>query len=167
MRALAALLAAGVLVGCGSPAPAKPPAASPPPTSSAPSGGGSQSAASTPSASTGSGTAAPQQATGGSTAAPASSGGSVTPSNTAPTPTAQTVAISGAAIFQAECQKCHGAGGAGGSGPALNGGVVQQSFPTVSALEAFIKQNMPADKPGTLTAAQAQAAAEYVWSLHK
>ena len=166
MMALAVLLVAGGLVGCGSPAPAKPPAASPPPTSSAP-GGGGQSAASTPKASAGSGTAAPQRATGGGAAAPAPSGGSGTQAKTASTPTVRTTAISGAAIFQAECQKCHGAGGAGGSGPALNGGVVQQTFPTVSALETFIKQNMPADQPGTLTAAQAQAAAEYVWSLHQ
>jgi len=37
----------------------------------------------------------------------------------------------GAAIFDSQCARCHGANGEGGSGPKLNGGAVTRAFQNV------------------------------------
>jgi mono/diheme cytochrome c family protein len=77
-------------------------------------------------------------------------------------------AQAGAALFEAECETCHGVGGDGAGGaPILNNGAVLKSYPTESALEAFIVANMPASDPGSLTPTDAQDLAYYILSLNR
>ena len=71
-----------------------------------------------------------------------------------------------AALFQKKCQVCHGPGGVGASAPKLDAGM-RSRFTTQSALQSFIKKNMPFNDPGTLSDAQASALARYIWSMQK
>jgi thiosulfate dehydrogenase len=74
----------------------------------------------------------------------------------------------GAALFQPNCVRCHGAGGDGTAiAPPLWG---ERSFnigagmARVRTAAAFIRHNMPLDRPGTLTDQQAMDVAAYVTS---
>lgn len=70
-------------------------------------------------------------------------------------------------LFAAKCATCHGPQGMGGSAPALKDPRVTQRFPRQSLLAAYIQRNMPANAPGTLTAAQANQLALYIESLNQ
>jgi cytochrome c len=77
-------------------------------------------------------------------------------------------AQAGASLFEAECETCHGVGGDGAGGaPVLNNGAVLKTYPTESALAAFIQANMPASDPGSLTPTDAQDLAYYILSLNR
>lgn len=76
--------------------------------------------------------------------------------------------IRGAALFQPNCARCHGEGGDGTAvAPPLWG---ERSFnigagmARVRTAAAFIRHNMPLDRPGTLTDQQAMDVAAYVTS---
>ena len=66
-------------------------------------------------------------------------------------------ATQGAAMYAAECSRCHGAQLQGGEGPALVGGQFDGVWRAGPAkdLFAFIKEFMPADKPNSLKDADA------------
>ena len=72
----------------------------------------------------------------------------------------------GAALYASTCARCHGAGGAGlQATPALWGArsySIGASMARVGRAAAFIRRNMPFDKPGTLTDQQAYDVAAYI-----
>jgi thiosulfate dehydrogenase len=73
----------------------------------------------------------------------------------------------GAAIFASACARCHGDAGQGGVAPPVWGPRsynVGAGMARVRTAAAFIRHNMPADRPGTLTDQQAFDVAEYVVS---
>jgi cytochrome c553 len=70
-------------------------------------------------------------------------------------------ATSGAALYKQQCASCHGDRLEGRSGPALTGADFQSRWPA-SDLTNKIKNTMPQDKPGKLTAAQAADLAAYI-----
>jgi cytochrome c len=77
------------------------------------------------------------------------------------------LAATGAAVFRRSCASCHGTEGRGtGAAPRLMApsGVVS-SYHSESALYTFIRDNMPANRPGSLAPAQYRAVAAYVWQL--
>ena len=66
-------------------------------------------------------------------------------------------AASGAAVYSARCQQCHGVNLQGQAGPALVGPVFQAyvgKSGTAATLYDFTSRQMPADAPGTLTQQQ-------------
>ena len=66
-------------------------------------------------------------------------------------------AASGAAVYSATCQQCHGVNLQGQSGPPLVGAAFHQyvgKSGTAASLFDFISKQMPADKPGSLTQQQ-------------
>jgi alcohol dehydrogenase (cytochrome c) len=66
-------------------------------------------------------------------------------------------ATSGATVYSATCQQCHGARLQGQSGPALIGPTFRTYIGksgTAATLYDFISRQMPADKPGSLTQQQ-------------
>jgi len=66
-------------------------------------------------------------------------------------------AASGAAVYTATCQQCHGVNLQGQAGPALVGAAFRNyvgKAGTAASLEDFIAKQMPADKPGSLTQQQ-------------
>ncbi|MDB5072998.1 MAG: putative pyrrolo-quinoline quinone [Candidatus Eremiobacteraeota bacterium] len=66
-------------------------------------------------------------------------------------------AASGAAVYSATCQQCHGVNLQGQSGPPLTGAAFRQyvgKSGTAASLFDFISRQMPADKPGSLTQQQ-------------
>ena len=66
-------------------------------------------------------------------------------------------AASGAAVYTATCQQCHGVNLQGQSGPGLVGAAFRNyvgAHGTAASLEDFIARQMPADKPGSLTQQQ-------------
>jgi alcohol dehydrogenase (cytochrome c) len=66
-------------------------------------------------------------------------------------------AASGAAVYFATCQQCHGVNLQGQSGPGLVGAPFRKyvgKAGTAASLEDFIARQMPADKPGSLTQQQ-------------
>jgi cytochrome c553 len=67
----------------------------------------------------------------------------------------------GAALYKQQCVACHGDRLEGRSGPSLAGGDFQTRWPT-SDLIAKIKNTMPQDSPGKLTAGQAADLASYI-----
>lgn len=74
----------------------------------------------------------------------------------------------GGQLFQFKCSTCHGVGGNGaGNAPVLNDGAVLKKYSTVSALVSFIKTNMPASDPGSLTLQQATDLALYIRSINR
>lgn len=74
----------------------------------------------------------------------------------------------GSTLYSAECAICHGLGGNGGGGaPALDDGQVVRQYPTPQQLAHFIRSNMPATAPGTLTETEARSLALYVESLNR
>ena len=63
-------------------------------------------------------------------------------------------AASGAAVYTAHCQQCHGVSLEGQSGPALVGAAFKKYVGragTAASLYDFISRQMPADKPGSLS----------------
>jgi PQQ-dependent dehydrogenase (methanol/ethanol family) len=63
-------------------------------------------------------------------------------------------AASGAAVYTAHCQQCHGVSLEGQSGPALAGTAFKKYVGragTAASLYDFISRQMPADKPGSLS----------------
>lgn len=87
---------------------------------------------------------------------------------------------SGEEIFTQMCAACHGASGAGGSAPAMQGGSTVAQFPNVEDHEAFVKSGSTPGQPygtsgsgtggmpawgGTLTDEQISAVVEYERSL--
>lgn len=63
-------------------------------------------------------------------------------------------AASGATIYAAHCSQCHGVNLEGQSGPALVGAVFKKyigNTGTTASLYDFIRRQMPADKPGSLS----------------
>lgn len=66
-------------------------------------------------------------------------------------------AASGAAVYSASCQQCHGVRLQGQSAPALTGSTFQSyvgKSGTAASLYDFISRQMPADHPGSLTQQQ-------------
>ena len=74
----------------------------------------------------------------------------------------------GGALFQPNCARCHGAGGDGTAiAPPLWGARsfnIGAGMARVRTAAAFIRHNMPLDRPGTLTDQQAMDVAAYVTS---
>ena len=73
----------------------------------------------------------------------------------------------GAAVFTANCARCHGADGSGGIGPQLAKGAVVDRFPDVADEIEFVTKGqggMPAFG-GTLSAAQIQQVVNYTRTL--
>src|SRR5580658_7728418 len=75
-------------------------------------------------------------------------------------------ATRGAALYKQQCGSCHGDRLDGRSGPSLGGADFQLRFPT-SDLIAKIKNTMPQDSPGKLTAGQAADLAAYIQQAGK
>ena len=75
-------------------------------------------------------------------------------------------ATSGAATYAAQCSQCHGAQLQGGSGPALGGASfrssIAASYTNAGKLLAFVKAQMPANAPGSLSATQYAGVVAYV-----
>lgn len=70
----------------------------------------------------------------------------------------------GEALYKQQCASCHGDTLQGRSGPPLYGGDFKARWP-LAGLTAKIKNTMPQDKPGTLTAAQSSDLAAYIQSV--
>src|SRR5579872_1176143 len=70
-------------------------------------------------------------------------------------------ATRGATLYKQQCGSCHGERLEGRSGPSLTGADFQSRWPT-SDLIAKIKNTMPQDSPGKLTAGQAADLATYI-----
>ena len=75
-------------------------------------------------------------------------------------------ATRGAALYKQQCGSCHGDRLDGRSGPSLGGADFQSRFST-SDLIAKIKNTMPQDSPGKLTAGQAADLAAYIQQAGK
>ena len=75
-------------------------------------------------------------------------------------------ATRGATLYKQQCGSCHGDRLEGRSGPSLAGTEFQSRFPT-SDLIAKIKNTMPQDNPGKLTAGQAADLATYIQQAGK
>ena len=67
----------------------------------------------------------------------------------------------GEALYKQQCVACHGERLEGRSGPSLAGGDFQSRWPT-SELSDKIRNTMPQDSPGKLTAGQASDLAAYI-----
>lgn len=63
-------------------------------------------------------------------------------------------ARAGATVYAQHCEQCHGASLQGGAGPRLIGANFSKGYPTSAALHDFIKTQMPANAPGSLSGAQ-------------
>jgi len=70
-------------------------------------------------------------------------------------------ATRGSALYKAQCVSCHGDRLEGRSGPSLTGGDFRSRWPAAE-LTGKIKNTMPLDAPGKLTAAQASDLAAYI-----
>lgn len=71
-------------------------------------------------------------------------------------------ANAGRSLYAQNCAKCHGADLQGVMVPALATAKVRHDYPTPESLYAFIHVAMPANAPGTLTAAQYHDLAAYL-----
>jgi alcohol dehydrogenase (cytochrome c) len=63
-------------------------------------------------------------------------------------------ASAGATVYTNNCSQCHGANLEGGSGPPLVGAAIKNGYKTPAALYDFIKTQMPANAPNSLSAKQ-------------
>lgn len=67
-------------------------------------------------------------------------------------------ATSGASVYAAHCSQCHGAQLQGSAGPALSGASfrtsINASYTTAGKLYDFVRKQMPANAPGSLSATQ-------------
>src|SRR5665213_643319 len=71
-------------------------------------------------------------------------------------------ATTGKGVYVQHCEQCHGAQLQGGAGPALKGASLLHGYPTASALHDFIKTQMPADAPDSLSSAQYAAVTAFL-----
>ncbi len=76
-------------------------------------------------------------------------------------------ALSGDAVYRANCLACHGIEGQNGRSPALVHDRFHQEFPSESALLSYISNSMPKGNPGSLSDAEYDAVASYLMSLNK
>jgi cytochrome c553 len=72
----------------------------------------------------------------------------------------------GVALYKQQCASCHGENLEGRSGPALGGGDFRSRWPAADLI-AKIRNTMPQDSPGKLTAAQAEDLAAYIQQAGK
>jgi len=70
-------------------------------------------------------------------------------------------ATRGGALYKQQCVACHGEGLEGRSGPSLAGGDFRSRWPTPDLIDK-IRNTMPQDSPGKLTAGQAADLAAYI-----
>jgi cytochrome c553 len=75
-------------------------------------------------------------------------------------------ATRGAALYKQQCVTCHGDRLEGRSAPSLAGGDFQSRWPTADLI-AKIKNTMPEDSPGKLTAGEAADLAAYIQQAGK
>jgi len=68
----------------------------------------------------------------------------------------------GGTLYKQQCASCHGDNLQGRSGPPLAGGDFKSRWPGAPDLIGKIRNTMPQDKPGTLTAGQAADLASYI-----
>jgi alcohol dehydrogenase (cytochrome c) len=80
----------------------------------------------------------------GGAAAGAATGGGYAPGD----------AAAGASVYANNCAQCHGANLGGGAGPPLVGASIKSGYKTPAALYDFIKTQMPANAPNSLSAKQ-------------
>jgi polar amino acid transport system substrate-binding protein len=73
-------------------------------------------------------------------------------------------ATAGQSQFAQSCASCHGADATGGRGPDLTH--IKGEYATVDDINKFISANMPANKPGSLTADQYSNLAQYLAQLN-
>lgn len=71
-------------------------------------------------------------------------------------------ASSGAIVYAQSCAQCHGANLQGQSGPTLKGSSFNVAYSRASALYNFIRTQMPANAPGSLSAAQYQDVTAFI-----
>lgn len=76
-------------------------------------------------------------------------------------------ATRGAALYKQQCVSCHGDALQGVSAPPLVGADFRSHWPAAPELAGKIKNTMPQDKPGTLTAAQSADLASYIQQTGK
>ncbi len=74
----------------------------------------------------------------------------------------QAQASAGAAVYTNNCSSCHGANLKGNSGPTLVGPSIASGYKTAAALHDFIKTQMPANAPNSLSAQQYDDVTAYV-----
>ena len=72
----------------------------------------------------------------------------------------------GGTLYKQQCVSCHGDGLEGRSGPSLAGGDFRSRWPTSDLIDK-IKNTMPQDSPGKLTAGQAADLAAYIQQAGK
>jgi len=70
-------------------------------------------------------------------------------------------ATRGGTLYKQQCASCHGEGLEGRSGPSLTGGDFRSRWPTADLTDK-IRNTMPQDSPGKLTAGQAADLAAYI-----
>src|ERR1700691_1871265 len=75
-------------------------------------------------------------------------------------------ATRGGTLYKQQCVSCHGDGLEGRSGPSLVGGDFRSRWPTVDLIDK-IRNTMPQDSPGKLTAGQAADLAAYIQQAGK
>ncbi len=75
-------------------------------------------------------------------------------------------ATRGGALYKQQCVSCHGDGLEGRSGPSLAGADFASRWPTPSLIDK-IRNTMPQDNPGKLTAGQAADLAAYIQQAGK
>ncbi len=73
-------------------------------------------------------------------------------------------ATSGSAVYANNCSSCHAANLKGGSGPPLVGPTIAGGYKTAAQLHDFIKTQMPANAPNSLSAKQYLDVTAYVLS---
>ena len=72
----------------------------------------------------------------------------------------------GGTLYKQQCVSCHGEGLQGRSGPPLDGADFRSRWPTSDLIDK-IKNTMPQDRPGKLTAGQAADLAAYIQQAGK
>jgi mono/diheme cytochrome c family protein len=81
--------------------------------------------------------------------------------------TSASAQVDGAALFAAECARCHGDGLEGGEGPPLAGpGNAISTYKTAGALLQYVMENMPNDQPSTLSPTDYSAVVGFILSKH-
>jgi cytochrome c2 len=76
-------------------------------------------------------------------------------------------ATRGGTLYKQQCVSCHGEGLEGRSGPSLAGGDFRSRWPASDLIIDKIKNTMPLDSPGKLTAGQAADLAAYIQQAGK
>jgi len=75
-------------------------------------------------------------------------------------------ATRGGTLYKQQCASCHGDGFEGRSGPSLAGGDFRSRWPTSDLIDK-IRNTMPQDSPGKLSAGQASVLAAYIQQAGK